>query len=153
MPLSVISVIKPLSVLTGSIQVLQNKGLRCALNKDIETSIDDLHREADLLRLKYRREKHLLSFMYDMSRQKKNVKCNKRLGVVTRSQGRKLLRLPRPKTEKLKKSLTYRGPKKWNILPGEIQNLDSRTEFKSKVQIYVEQKAQAYAATQQIVDD
>ena len=32
------------------LQILQNKGLRCALNRDIETSIDDLHSEAELLR-------------------------------------------------------------------------------------------------------
>ena len=34
------------------LQVLQNKGLRCALNKGLETSSKDLHTEAKLLRLK-----------------------------------------------------------------------------------------------------
>ena len=34
------------------LQVLQNKGLRCALNKDLETSTSDLHAEAKLLKLK-----------------------------------------------------------------------------------------------------
>ena len=38
------------------LQVLQNKGLRCALNKGIETSMDELHSEANLLKLRYRRE-------------------------------------------------------------------------------------------------
>ena len=49
------------------LQVLQNKGLRCALNKGIETSTDELHKEANLLKLKYRREQHLLNFMYDQA--------------------------------------------------------------------------------------
>ena len=47
------------------VQVLQNKGLRCALGKALETSNLDLHREANLLKLKYRREQHLLNFMYE----------------------------------------------------------------------------------------
>ena len=32
-------------------QTLQNKGLRCALDKEIETSIEDLHSGADILRV------------------------------------------------------------------------------------------------------
>ena len=36
------------------LQVLQNKGLRCALGRDLETSTDDLHAEAKFLQLKYR---------------------------------------------------------------------------------------------------
>ena len=40
-------------------QILQNKGLRCALNKDLETSTADLHREAKLLKLKFRKEQKL----------------------------------------------------------------------------------------------
>ena len=43
------------------LQILQNKGLRCALNKGIETSNADLHAEANLLQLKYRREQHDLN--------------------------------------------------------------------------------------------
>ena len=31
------------------LQILQNEGLRCALNKDIETGKADLHKEANLL--------------------------------------------------------------------------------------------------------
>ena len=45
------------------LQILQKKGLRCALNKDIDFSINDLHSEV-LLKLKYRKEKHLLNYMY-----------------------------------------------------------------------------------------
>ena len=35
------------------LQTFQNKVLRCALNKGIETSSDELHSEAGLLKLKY----------------------------------------------------------------------------------------------------
>ena len=34
------------------LQILQNKGLRCALNKGFESSTDELHSEANLLKLK-----------------------------------------------------------------------------------------------------
>ena len=49
------------------LQTLQNKCLRCALNKGMETSSDALHDEAKMLKLKYRREQHTLNFMYDSS--------------------------------------------------------------------------------------
>ena len=42
-----------------TLQTLQNKGLRCALNKGIETSRACLHAEAGLLRLDFRRGQHL----------------------------------------------------------------------------------------------
>ena len=48
-------------------QILQNNRLRCALNKGIETSRDELHREAKLLKLKFRRKQHLLNYMYEVA--------------------------------------------------------------------------------------
>ena len=54
------------------LQTLRNKGLRCALNKGLDTGSVDLHREAGLLKLNYRREQHLLNFVYDWS-----LDCNK----------------------------------------------------------------------------
>ena len=68
------------------LQVIQNKGLRCALNRDIDTSTDELHSEANLYKSKYRREQHLLNFMFDMSQQAKNVRAKSGTGVTTRSQ-------------------------------------------------------------------
>ena len=123
------------------LQVLQNKGLRCALNKDIETDTDELHADAKLLKLKFRREQHLLNYMFDMSKQKVNVKEKRKVGAFTRSQKGKLLRVKRPRTEKFKKSLRYRGPKKWNNLPSEVQQKVSRSEFKCKIHELVVQKA------------
>ena len=62
------------------LQVLQNKGLRCALDKDTDTSITDLHRSARLLKLKDRRGVHLLSHMYDQAQRGKNLKEKKKGG-------------------------------------------------------------------------
>ena len=45
------------------LQVLQNKGLRCALGVGYNMSTKELHSEANLLKLNDRRDLHILSFM------------------------------------------------------------------------------------------
>ena len=112
-------------------QVLQNKGLRCALNHDLETSVKDLHNEAKLLKLKHRRELHLLNFMYDWSQDPVRLKLKNKSSIVTRSGSRKLLRVRRPKTERFKRSLSYAGPKRWNALPQHLTLAPTKPLFKS----------------------
>ena len=65
------------------LQTLQNKCLRCALNKGIETSSVDLHEEAKLLKLKYRRAQHMLNFMYDFLLDSSNLKVKSKSSIVT----------------------------------------------------------------------
>ncbi len=45
--------------------------------------------------------------------------------------------LPKPKTEYLKKSLSYRGAKLWNSLPDEARNKHSLASFNSCKQLYI----------------
>ena len=115
------------------LQVLQNKGLRCALNLDRNTSTEELHKEAGLMKLKFRREQHLLNYMFDQAMVESNLRTRKRVGVTTRSSKKNLLKTKRPKTDKFKKSLTYCGPKKWNLLPESIQFCSTQEEFKNKI--------------------
>ena len=124
------------------LQVLQNKGLRCALRRDMDTSSVELHTEAKLLKLKYRRELHLLNFVFDKAGNAENLKPKRSVGVTTRSHNCKLFRTRKPKTEKFKKSVTYTGPKKWNALPADLQNIVAKPEFKVAIQRYIELKAQ-----------
>ena len=65
------------------LQTLQNNGLWCALNKGIETSIDELHATASLLRLKFRREQHLLNFMFDQAQNLHLLKVKPSSGIKT----------------------------------------------------------------------
>ena len=123
------------------LQVLQNRGLRCALNKDQYTHVIDLHAEANLLKLKYRREQHQLNLMFDRSQDKSLIKKHRKEGVTTRSCKKKLLCTRRPKTERFKKSLAYTGPKKWNSLPEGLQQSSSRVEFKRAIHSHVAAKA------------
>ena len=122
------------------LQVLQNKGLRCALGKDLEAHIDDLHSEANLWKLKYRREMHLYNLMFDKSKVESNLRNVRREGAVTRASTKKLLKIARPRTEKFKKSLSYRGPKKWNNLPVKVQTLISKKEFKTRIRALIDVK-------------
>ena len=72
------------------LQVLQNKGLRCALNKGIEANTCELHSEAKLLKLKHRRDQHVLNFMYGKSRSGESLKNKVENGVVTGRRRKKL---------------------------------------------------------------
>ena len=56
------------------LQVLQNRGLRCALNRDKDESVSELHKEADLWELKYRRDLHMLNYMFDRAQLDTNLK-------------------------------------------------------------------------------
>ena len=70
------------------LQVLQNKGLRCALNRDADANTDELHEDVKMLRLKQRRQ-HLLNFMFDMSQSECNMQSSRKEGVSTRSANKK----------------------------------------------------------------
>ena len=133
--------ILPLLEYGDLLQVLQNKCLRCALNKGIETSSDDLHNEASLLKLKYRREQHLLSYMYDWASDPSALSKRSGLGVATRSTKKKLIKLRKPSTEKFKKSLAYYGPKRWNNLNVDLQLASSKYSYKEMVRKMVQSKA------------
>ena len=124
------------------LQTLQNKGLRCALNKGLETSSADLHAEANLLKLCFRREQHLLNFMYDLSWDPSYIKLSAST-MVTRSQSKRLLKLKKPRTEKFKKSLAYYGPKKWNALPVKFHQSGPKPIFKNMTETWVSSKSES----------
>ena len=124
------------------LQILQNRGLRCALGKDKYFSVNDLHRDAKLLKLKYRRDLHMLSYMFDMAQIHTNVRNRRDNGVKTRSCDKKLLKIRKPNTERFKKSLAYRGPKRWNALPKELQLLTTRDQFSHRIRLYVEKNVE-----------
>ena len=115
------------------LQILQNKGLRCALNRDRTMSREELHAEADLLQLKCRRNIHMLDYMFDMSQVEGHIIKPNVEGVRTRSHTKKTFRVRKPKTEKYKRSLAYRGPKKWNDLPSDLHHLSTRAQFDQRL--------------------
>ena len=55
----------------------------------------------------------------------------------TRFSANNCLYVPRPKTEYLKKSLTYYGVILWNDIPQFIRNADNLSDFKTKYKLYL----------------
>ena len=135
------------------LQILQNKGLRCALKKDKFKNVSELHKEGKIMRLKYRRAQHVFSHMYDMSQFNRNLRGRGREGVGTRSQNKKLLKIRKPNTEKFKKSLAYRGPKSWNALPENIHHTRTRSQFNSQIRAFLEDKIKRQTESSIIPED
>ena len=127
------------------LQTLQNRGLRCALGKGLEASTADLHSEANLLKLKFRREKHLLNFMYDVAQDVKNRKAKLTTAVKTRSANKVTLKSKRPNTEKYKKSMRYVGVRKWNALSANFHHTGSKAEYRSLIDNWIKAKSEKLA--------
>ena len=122
------------------LQILKNKDLRCALGMDKYASKLEIHKEAKLLQLQYRREILLLCHMYDVSQIGNRLRKRREEGARTHSQNKKLLKIRKPTTEKFKKSVAYRGPKKWNALPKELHFVDTRCQFTQRIKLHIEEK-------------
>ena len=124
------------------LQVLQNKGLRCVFGVDIDSSSsDDLHARAGLLKLKYRREQHMLNFVYDWSLDSTLLVTKSDSMRTTRSSCKTLFKLKKPRTEKFKKSLVYKGKVKWNELPLEFHQSASKAMYKLMIQRHITTKS------------
>ena len=71
-----------MSVNKRKLQTIQNKGLRCSRRRDKNSSSTESHKDAKLLKLKFRQEQHLSNFMYDVSLYPINLQKPKKIGVV-----------------------------------------------------------------------
>ena len=114
------------------LQTLQNRALKVIHQVDRYYETDPIHDESNLLKLKYRREQHLLQFMYT-KRDDQFLRRPRPTGVTTRAGTKCNFQLRKPKTEKYKRCFSYVGPKKWNRLPPSAQKSDNGTIFKHKV--------------------
>ena len=83
-------------------------------------------------KLKHRREKQLLLFLFPTLVQKAQLQIRKS-NVRTRSHKKKNLKIKKPNTERFRRSIAYRGPKLWNLLSQEVQCCDNYLEFKNKI--------------------
>ena len=79
--------------------------------------------------------------MFDVAQVTANRRSNSKFNIKTRSADKILIRVKRPYTEKFKKSLAYSGPKKWNLLPSNLQNTPIKYKFKALASGWVNQKA------------
>ena len=115
------------------LQVIQNNGLKIALNRSRLYNTVDLHIEARLLPCKYRRllmlQKNTFSQLNDNL---PPIHIND-IPVPTRAHDAIILYVPRPNSELFKKSNCYNGPVLWNTLPVYIRSLKEKNEFKLEI--------------------
>ena len=130
------------------LQVLQNRGLRCALIRDADSGSTELHSEAHLLKLCHRREQHTLNFMYDNAQLITYHKTGSKMSVKTRSSRKILLKIKRPRTEKFKRSMAYIGPWKWNALPDRFHHTQTKALYKTMISTWITQKATTSSSPQ-----
>ena len=121
-------------LLKNKLQIIQNNGLKIALNKPRRYSTTDLHIEAKLLPCSYRRNLMLQKSTFYQIHQ--NIAIMDRKTVNTRLHDAPLLLVPQPKSELFKKSNSYNGPRLWNELPTHIRSIQDKSEFKTKIKKY-----------------
>ena len=113
------------------LQKLQNWGLRIVYcDRNPKLGEDDMHMEANLTKLKYRRIQHLVGLMYHRS------KCHHYLDnrdVRTRQFDKVKFKVITPVVKKAFRSPNYLGAQLWNMLPLDAQTAPTYSLFKYKV--------------------
>ena len=127
------------------LQFLQNKGLRCALNRDM-TLVFVISTERPTC-YSYRREQHILKYMQEFTQKPTNRRPTSKLTMKNRSSGKVLLCVKHPYTETFRKSLADKGLKTWNNLPTSFHVIKEKAKYRSVVSDWVVRKASLNART------
>ena len=116
------------------LQTLQNKALKCALNKEKLYGTREVHAKANIAKLVVRRKIHTLLHFFQLTRNPKFKGWKAKLKINNRSNKKKLMLVKKTNLVLFKKSITYRGPKIWNKLPPERQTINSYFAFKTHLE-------------------
>ena len=121
------------------LQRLQNRAARIITESDYNIRSSDILTSLNWTNLETRRTQQFKTFMYKTVN---NMVPSYLSGKFTstsmihehslRGSNHKLF-VPRPLTESLKKSFSYRGTTLWNDIPVELASVQSLAEFKSKI--------------------
>ena len=118
------------------LQKLQDKALKCALNEDIHAHVNTLHKKAKLNRLLQRWDKQTILFLHSHAQSLKS----KEQRITTRSSGKLTFPLKKPRTEKFKNSISYKGKRMWNRLDKELHTTVDFRVFKHKIKCIYSEK-------------
>ena len=121
----------------SKLKKLQNKALKCALDKEKRYSTNRLHCEAKIYKLRHRRKLHLLQHMHRISQMPNYTGWKLRPAIQTRSSKKKLMKVKKPNLTKFQNSITYVGPKAWNSLPKDIQKETNYPLFNGKIRLHL----------------
>ena len=116
------------------LQRLQNRALRMCFDiyNPVEISIKDLHSRAKVCQLKERRDLNLLCILYEM----KQLHLYERVGDRATRQGDKyVFKTDIAIVGPYARSPYYLGSKLWNSLPINIQNANTKAQFKHEIKM------------------
>ena len=119
----------------SKLQKLQNWGLRIVYyDRDPKLDVDEMHSEANIMKLKYRRIHHLVNIMYHRS--KHDHYLDKRV-MPTRQFAKVKFKVINPVVRKAFKSPNYLGAQLWDMLPLDTQSAPTYNMFKYKVKRHI----------------
>ena len=125
--------------LADKLQIFQNKAARIILRAEYDTSSETVLNAMNWDKLVERRAKRKALLMFKIIHNLAPVSLKKLVSSVEQTIHYNLrnsnvrLCVPLPKTEALKKSLSFSGPQLWNKLPNSLQNSSSLSKFKYKL--------------------
>ena len=114
-------------VLIQKLQTLQNRCLRICTYKNYHISVQDLQELCTVTILKMRRVMHWTFFMF---KQKNNLEIVNNRQVFTRLHDATLFVTNRPKSEKYKINVLYKGALIWNSMSIEERAVETYDELK-----------------------
>ena len=117
---------------------LQTKTIRCIeyqLDTDKRKDLETLYNKYKLEPLKVRRNRNLVKLMYAESKVSANKEADKPTMTLRSASSVKLIH-KFTKLTKIQQSPYYRGLQLWDKLPPDIQKLESKIEFKSKIKSF-----------------
>ena len=115
------------------LQRIQNRALR-TIYRDKQLSTQLLHELAKIDKLKTRRDIHLLALMFKRVKEPAYID---QINRTTRTSKGILLRVPRPKTNKLTRAPIFAGSKMWNNLPHKLRNIPTYNRFKTAIRTHL----------------
>ena len=122
--------------LKNNLQSIQEKALSlCFPNvKDLK----QIHKDTKTLPINLRTEMHLVQHMYNIVKLPSPTFLTSTVNYVshsysTRGREQKNLRLMKPRTESLRKTVHYRAGQAWNKLPSSLRLCNDKLQFKTKI--------------------
>jgi len=123
--------------LAQQLQKLQNRAARAITKSNYEVRSKDLLEKLNWCTLDIRRKKQKLTLMYKIMNGRapeylRELFCKQTSNYRLRN-NRECLKLPKPKTEYIKRSFFYNSAKLWNELPSEIRECTTIAKFKKAI--------------------
>ena len=119
---------KTYSPTLDKLQKLQNRAIRLCLGRDSRYNVFLLYRESRIPKLEYRRQTHLLNFIYPHAH---NQMYLDQSDISLRRYDAPILTMYFPTNESFRRSILYQGAIAWNALTVEDRSIDAHLQFKN----------------------